>query len=225
MGIYGQAIIKTAAAHKQTVLALGRDEDKLDQQKQAGLIKDYFVIAANSYEQHQQAYKAWLNTHQITVFIHCAGVGSKGSSLQKESSPAITQSIDANVNYFFSLTQALMQSHSASQCNKVIAISSRRGSVGMAADSTVSNAGCSYAYRIAKAALNMTLCCLAEEFADTGPAFYAIHPGKLISKMGVGSADVEPLVSAQRLFKQVINTDLAFGFYTLQDSNIANLAW
>ena len=34
MGTYGQAIIKTAATQKHTVVALGRDENKLNQQKQ-----------------------------------------------------------------------------------------------------------------------------------------------------------------------------------------------
>jgi len=225
MGTYGQAITEIARNKGHKVLALGRNETQLKEKLSKGLIHGYFVMSADDFDRRSSEFDVWLGTQQIDCFIHCAGAGSKGSSLAKETNSAIQNAINVNVNYFFFLCQALMRSPSASLCSKVIAISSRRGSTSMAADEHISNAGCSYAYRIAKAAMNMTVCCLQEEFLQTGPTFNAIHPGKLISKMGVNSADVEPLESAKRLFDQVIETELSFGYYTLQDTKVAKLPW
>ena len=53
--------------------------------------------------------------------------------------------------------------------------------------------------RISKAAQNMLTACLHRELAADGIAVYAVHPGRLRTRMGSADADVEAGEAAARL--------------------------
>jgi NAD(P)-dependent dehydrogenase (short-subunit alcohol dehydrogenase family) len=56
----------------------------------------------------------------------------------------------------------------------------------------------SYAYRISKAAQNMTTTCLAHELAPD-IRVWAVHPGVLGTAMGQAHATQQPIVAARQL--------------------------
>ena len=53
--------------------------------------------------------------------------------------------------------------------------------------------------RISKAAQNMLTACLHRELGPEGIAVYAVHPGRLRTRMGSADADVEVEEAAARL--------------------------
>jgi NAD(P)-dependent dehydrogenase (short-subunit alcohol dehydrogenase family) len=76
--------------------------------------------------------------------------------------------------------QQSLQSQMVSPGGKVFVISSGMGSI---ADNT---SGGIYAYRTAKAAVNMVCRCMAADFKEAGIAVTAVNPGMVVTEFGPG---------------------------------------
>lgn len=82
----------------------------------------------------------------------------------------------------------------------------------MQSELAAKGSGCSYSYRISKAAQNMLTLCLADDLEDIGIKVVAIHPGRLLTTMGSSDAHMSPTESASRIVylvesKQLKNRD------------------
>jgi NAD(P)-dependent dehydrogenase (short-subunit alcohol dehydrogenase family) len=78
----------------------------------------------------------------------------------------------------------------------IINVSSRFASVQDVVTETVPADAATYAYRIAKAAMNMFTACLAVELKSSGIRVLAVDPGKVNTRFGPTDADVQPLDAA-----------------------------
>ncbi len=87
----------------------------------------------------------------------------------------------------------------------VINISSRFGSLEWVSTGKVAHERTTYAYRIAKAALNMFTSSLAAELRNDGIKVLSVDPGKVKTRIGLSDADVEPAHAAQAIVKLAEN--------------------
>jgi NAD(P)-dependent dehydrogenase (short-subunit alcohol dehydrogenase family) len=61
------------------------------------------------------------------------------------------------------------------------------------------NSGCSYSYRIGKAAQNMLTLCLADELEEMNMVVASIHPGRLKTNMAASDACLSADESADKI--------------------------
>ena len=106
---------------------------------------------------------------------------------------------------------------------QVVNISSRLGSLALAADGSFGHLNQSIAYRMAKAALNMFTLAAAEAVGRSGIAFCAVHPGRLRTEMAAPDADLDVAVAARRLVDWLETAHVAGRFYSLDTES--DLPW
>lgn len=83
----------------------------------------------------------------------------------------------------------------------VLNISSRFASSCWVAEKVLSPAEATYAYRIAKASMNMLSACLAAEFDPEQIRVLAVDPGKVKTRFGPKDADMEPDAAAAAILE------------------------
>ncbi len=186
---------------------------------------DDFIAADITDPSAYELIEKFIQNKTIDFIINNAGIGSKGATLKKETIENIKYAFQLNVSAPFMITQIVMNSHQASKLQCVVNISSRRGSINFGVDPRIDKTGCSYAYRITKAAQNMLTACLYEELKENNIRVLAIHPGKLISRLGVTNAALAPNESANRLFNLLDDVSLSGKFISLENSEFTELPW
>lgn len=103
----------------------------------------------------------------------------------------------------------------------IVNISSRLGSLQRNALGEFQQEAHSYAYRIAKAALNMATLCLAQDDALFGVRVVAVHPGRMRTPLGGNDAPHSPAESATILLQRLRENSFQSGkFYDLYGSEI-----
>jgi len=150
----------------------------------------------------------WLGDIGLDVVINNAGSGTKAPTLASTQSTFLRKEFETNCIGVFATVKgaltALKRKHNA----LVINISSRRGSLTMQSELAAKGSGCSYSYRISKAAQNMLTLCLADDLEDLNIRVVAIHPGRLLTKMASTDAHMTPSASAKRLLSLVESKQL-----------------
>jgi NAD(P)-dependent dehydrogenase (short-subunit alcohol dehydrogenase family) len=125
-----------------------------------------------------------LNGTPIDVLINNAGLHGDRTPFGATDIELWKKILEVNVIAPVQLTAALLDNVSASAQRKVIAITSKVGSIG---DGPT---GGSYAYRTSKTALNMAMANAAHELKAHGVTILLIHPGWVQTDMGGPSAPV-----------------------------------
>ena len=134
----------------------------------------------------------------LDLLIANAGViGPRGMTADNIDRESWLETFSVNAIAPVALVGALKRNLEKGRQKKLVAISSRMGSVG----GNVS--GGSYAYRSSKAALNAVWHSLALDLAATGFAMAVLHPGWVRTDMGGKDADIEPPESVAGM-RQVI---------------------
>ena len=168
------------AASGFKVLACARKPDALtsikgDVHHHALDVTDYDAVAALAQK---------LKGEAIDVLICNAGIGdvrgSRAAALGEIDAPVWRQIFEVNALAPLMMAQAFVQHVARSQQKKLIAISSRLGSIAL-------NNGARYAYRASKTALNMEWKSLSLDTADKKLICVVLHPGWVQTDMG-GSA-------------------------------------
>ena len=155
--------------------------------------------------EHEGILKKWLGDCSIDVLVNNAGVGGQGPSLETANAEQISTVFETNCVGVFSTVKGAYQSLKRAERGLVINISSRRGSLSMQASRAAKGSGCSYSYRISKAAQNMLTLCLADDLEEVGIDVAAIHPGRLLTKMASKDAHMTPEKSAGLISDLVIS--------------------
>jgi NAD(P)-dependent dehydrogenase (short-subunit alcohol dehydrogenase family) len=147
-----------------------------------------------------------LGGRPLDVLVNNAGRGTPGSPLEDVDVHTLLDVCDVNVGGVIRTVQAVLANMRAAPAPIIVNISSRLGSVHDQAAGKYAHLSTSYAYRISKAAQNMTTTCLANELA---PDFrvWAVHPGVLGTGMGQADATGETTVAAGRLVSLVAEQD------------------
>ena len=127
------------------------------------------------------AVKALARTLQgeaIDVLICNAGIAGREATVLGSIDPVVwRQTFEVNALAPLMMAEAFVDHVARSQQKKLIAISSRLGSI-------THNDGSRYAYRASKTALNMEWKSLSKDVADKGLVCVVLHPGWVQTDMG-----------------------------------------
>lgn len=119
-----------------------------------------------------------LSGEAIDVLINNAGVAGREAGVLGSIDPAVWRdTFEINALAPLMMAEAFVEHVARSKDRKMIAISSRLGSIGL-------NDGGRYAYRASKAALNMQWTSLAKDTAGKGLICVVLHPGWVQTDMG-----------------------------------------
>ncbi len=123
----------------------------------------------------------------VDLLINNAGIyGPRGGQLGELDEDAWLEVFRVNAIAPLQVTAALLANLDAGRGKKVIAISSRMGSI---ADNT---SGGAYLYRSSKAALNAALRSAAIDLRERGICVAILHPGWVATDMGGPQAMIDP---------------------------------
>lgn len=138
-------------------------------------VTDYGAVAALSRK---------LDGEAIDVLVCNAGIAGRESGTLGAIDPAVwRQTLEVNTLAPLMMAQAFVDHVARSKERKLVAISSRLGSI-------THNAGGMYAYRASKTALNMEWRSLSIDTAGRGLICVVLHPGWVQTDMGGSSAPV-----------------------------------
>lgn len=141
----------------------------------------------------------------VDLLVNNAGAGSNQRSLSEVDLDALAAVMQVNLGGVVRTTQALEGNLRAATAPVVVNVSSRLASLSDQSLGLYSKLGTSYAYRISKAAQNMTTICLSEELSPHVRVL-AVHPGELATALGQRDAKSEPRVAAAQLV-ELLNSD------------------
>ena len=165
----------------------------------------------------------WLAQQRVDVVINNVGSGSPAPTLFDATAAQLRGEFETHCVAAFSTVKASLASLQKSDNALVLNISSRRGSMSMQADKVAKGSGCSYSYRIGKAAQNMLTLCLADELEELGIKVAAIHPGRLLTNLAASDAHLSPEQSAQKIVTMVINNHIECRDYLCMETG--KLQW
>lgn len=132
-------------------------------------VTDYAAVAALAQT---------LSGEAIDVLICNAGVAGSEATVFGSIDPAVwRQTFEVNALAPLMMAQAFAGHVARSQARKLIAVSSRLGSIALADNGR-------YAYRASKSALNMEWKGLSRDLADKGLICVVLHPGWVQTDMG-----------------------------------------
>jgi NAD(P)-dependent dehydrogenase (short-subunit alcohol dehydrogenase family) len=182
------------------------------EESQANLRKQFpdanVLVCDLTAEDYQSKLTAWLNGHTIDIVINNAGSGTKAPSLAETEPQFLRKEFETNCIAVLTTVKGSLDALKRSLSPIVINISSRRGSLTMQSESAAKGSGCSYSYRISKAAQNMLSLCLADDLEDSDIKVVSIHPGRLLTDMAPKDALTTPEASARKLVALVTENKL-----------------
>ncbi|EJA3105361.1 SDR family NAD(P)-dependent oxidoreductase [Vibrio vulnificus] len=159
-------------------------------------------------EYYQEILSTWLSEQTVDIVINNAGSGTNAPSLESTEAQFLRKEFETNCIAVLSTVKGSLKSLQRSSSPLLINISSRRGSLSMQSELAAKGSGCSYSYRISKAAQNMLSLCLADDLEDLGIKVVSIHPGRLLTKMASIDAHMTPSSAAKKLVELVKNNSL-----------------
>ena len=129
----------------------------------------------------------------IDILINNAGIiGPKPQSTMEMDFDGFAQTLAVNTLAPLAVVQAFLPHLKRSRSPRIVAISSRMGSMSHQASDRI-------AYRASKAAVNKVCQGLATDLRGDGIAVIAMHPGWVQTDMGGGAAAITPEESARGL--------------------------
>lgn len=140
---------------------------------------------------------------RVDLLINNAGFGATGYGISNLNYQELDKVLDVHCYGSIRCVRACMPLLKASERATIINMSSRFGSLEWVASGTVPHDQATYAYRIAKAALNMLTSCLSIELQDEGVRVLAVDPGKVKTRFGPKDADTEPAEAARSIIELV----------------------
>ncbi len=135
----------------------------------------------------------------LDLLVNNAGVMTSGARIADVRVADVDRLLKVHVHGPIRCTQAALPWLGRSPQGTIVNVTSRLGSIARIAGGTYDHLQISYAMRISKAAQNMLTACLHRELAAEGIAVYAIHPGRLRTRMGSVDANVDAGEAAARL--------------------------
>ncbi|MFQ3229448.1 SDR family NAD(P)-dependent oxidoreductase [Reinekea sp.] len=158
----GRELTRSFSNHKWSLLLIVRSTESAADLKSEFPEAKILISDIRSLE-HEGNLSKWLGDYSVDVLINNAGSGSKGPSIKTATAEQISKVFETNCVGVFSTVKGAYQSLKKGEKGLVINISSRRGSLSMQAAGAAKGSGCSYSYRISKAAQNMLTLCLADD--------------------------------------------------------------
>ncbi|MFB9137614.1 SDR family oxidoreductase [Vibrio olivae] len=166
------------------------------------------VICDITDDGYPQRLEAWLGEEVLDVVINNAGSGTKAPTLADTESAYLRKEFETNCIGPFATVKGALKAMTRATRPLLINISSRRGSLTLQSQLAAKGSGCSYSYRISKAAQNMLTLCLADDLEELGIRCVALHPGRMVTSMAASDAHMTPQQSAAHLLELIEHDQL-----------------
>lgn len=137
----------------------------------------------------------------LDLLVNNAGVMTSGARIEEAQLADLDRLVRVHVHGPIVCTRAALPWLRRSPLGTIVNVSSRLGSIARVAAGAYDHLRISYAMRISKAAQNMLTACLHRELVGEGIAIYAVHPGRLRTRMGSADADTDAGEAAARLLE------------------------
>lgn len=199
----GLELARQYAADGWRVIACCRSPDKAPELKKLNGKVEIHALEVTSRESIATLVKALKGT-PVDVLVNNAGLHGDRTPFGATDTELWKKILEVNVIAPIQVTAALLDNVSASAQRKVIAITSKVGSIG---DGPT---GGSYAYRTSKTALNMAMANAAHELRAHGITIVLIHPGWVQTDMGGPSAPVsidQSVTGVRRIIDKVTQAE------------------
>lgn len=203
----GQALAFKWASHSYPVIAVIRDPSQRKALEAYSSLIEVIIADITSVHYphllHQQ-----LQGRTVCLVINNAGSGSQGRKLPDVSADQLQREFNTHCVGALVTVNTVLDGLKRSEKADVLNISSRRGSLSMQAQGEALGSQCSYSYRIGKAAQNMLTLCMTDDLQSYGIHVYAIHPGRVATKMVASDACFTSEQAALRIYENWINGKL-----------------
>ena len=190
----GLAFARLLAARGDDVIGTARRPDEAEDLRGTGARVEQLDVADDG---SVAAFARRLAGSPVDVLVHNAAIGEAGPTIDDLDPESVRRTLDVDAVGPVRLTRALLANLRAGRTRKIVAITSGLGSLGRNSD------GGWYAYRMAKAALNMFVRTLAAEHARERFICVAICPGWVKTTMGGPGATVTPEDSVAAMLKVI----------------------
>ena len=140
-----------------------------------------------------QAFAVNVGEFPVDLLINNAGVSGKWQGLSELDYEDMARTLAINTLGPLRLTAALMPALLKGAARKAVHVSSAMGSIGKNAE------GGAYGYRMSKAALNMGVRSMAQDFRAQGLITVALNPGWVQTDMGGANAPLRPEESVRNM--------------------------
>lgn len=154
-------------------------------------------------------------TDEISLLINNAGIAGKGHSIEETSCSEIKELFEVHCCGAIRCLQAALPFLRKAEHPSVVNVSSRVGSIYKVSSGDLDHLPLSYSIRIAKAAQNMLSAAIYRELRETGIAVFAIHPGRIRTRMGSPDADLTAEQAAKVFISWLskIRQERDFGYF------------
>jgi len=151
----------------------------------------------------------------LSLLINNAGIGGAGHHIEDVSCDEIQELFDVHCCGAIRCLQAALPFLRKAERPTVVNVSSRVGSIGKVSSGNLDHIPLSYGIRMAKAAQNMLSASLHRELSGTGIAIFAVHPGKIRTRMGSPDAEMSAEQAAKRFVSWLpkIRQEREFGYF------------
>ena len=129
-------------------------------------------------------------TDYLSLLINNAGIAGTGHSIEVASCSEIKELFEVHCCGVIRCLQAALPFLRKDELPTVVNMSSRVGSIHKVSSGDLDHLPLSYSIRIAKAAQNMLSAAIYRELRGTGISVFAIHPGRIRTRMGSPDADL-----------------------------------
>jgi len=154
-------------------------------------------------DKYEEILSEWLKDIALDIIINNVGSGTKAPTLESTKPEFLRKEFETNCIGVLATVKGALTSLKRKENSLVVNISSRRGSLTMQSELAAKGSGCSYSYRISKAAQNMLTLCLADDLENFNIRVVAIHPGRLLTEMASIDAHMTPKLAAKKLLMMV----------------------
>jgi NAD(P)-dependent dehydrogenase (short-subunit alcohol dehydrogenase family) len=186
----GLTFARVLVERRERVIATARRPESADELRSTGARVEQLDVADDA---SVADFAGRLGGEPVDVLIHNAAIGEAGPSIQHLDLADVLRTLNVNAVGPVRLTRALLGNLRAAKTRKIVGITSGLGSLQQ------DTGGGWYAYRMAKAALNMFIRTLAEELARERFACVVICPGWVRTDMGGPDAPLTPEESVARM--------------------------
>lgn len=146
-----------------------------------------------------------IHVDKVDLLVNNAGYGAKCYGIEGLDFDELDNVMKVHCHGPIRVVRACLPFLRQAKNAAIINVSSRFGSVEWVATATVPPDQATYAYRIAKAAMNMFTSCLAVELKPEGIRVLSVDPGKVKTRFGPVDADTEPSDAAEAIINLVEN--------------------
>lgn len=205
----GRALLDQLLYNDYELIAIVRTEADVEKLEQIAAGKVHALCCDITNPDAEQIIKSFVNdkVSKIDLLINNAGYGATGYGIEGLKYEELDRVLAVHLYGPIRCTRAALPLLRKSPAASILNISSRFASLEWVANGVVPHDQATYAYRIAKGAMNMLTSCLAVELQATNIRVLAIDPGKVKTRFGPKDADTEPEAAATAILNLVENNN------------------